>query len=147
MSYPMRAACKHCGGEDGRVETRNGQDCVFCAGCGRHAYNAPRAETGREVRRLRTRPDIKPGIRARILERDNGTCVLCHRADVELDVGHLISVDAGRKADLTDAELYDEENLAAMCAACNSGLSSRPVSLRFAVALLRLRIADREVAA
>lgn len=143
----MREPCKHCGGTEGRLDTRNGQDCVFCIGCNRLSYNAPRAETGREVRRLRTRPDVKPGVRARILERDNGTCVLCHRSDVPLDVGHLISVDAGRKAGLTDAELYDGENLAAMCASCNSGLSSRPVSLRFAVALLRSRIAHREVAA
>lgn len=139
-AHAMRAACRGCGGTIGRIETRGGQDCVFCVQCGCHAYNAPRVETGREVRTLRTRPDIKPSVRARILERDNATCVLCHRCDVDLDVGHLISVDAGRKAELTDAEIYADENLAAMCAACNSGLSSRPVSLRFAVALLRSRL-------
>ena len=143
MSHILREPCR-CGNRTGRIETRNGQDCVFCVKCGRHCYNAPRSETGREVRSLRTRPNVKPGQRVRILERDNATCVLCHRSGVPLDVGHLVSVDAGRKLGLTDAELYDDENLAAMCASCNSGLSSRPVSLRFAVALLRCRVARTE---
>lgn len=136
----MREPCPSCGTRTARIETRNGQDCAFCVKCGRHCYNVPRAESGREVRSLRTRPDIKPGQRARILERDNATCVLCHRSGIPLDVGHLISVDAGRKAGLMDAELYHDENLAAMCASCNSGLSKRPVPLRFAVALLRARL-------
>lgn len=146
MSHILRDPCA-CGNRTGRIETRNGQDCVFCAKCGSYRYCAPKNETGREVRSLRTRPDIKPRQRARILDRDNGTCVLCHRFGVPLDVGHLISVDAGRKLGLDDAELYDDDNLAAMCQSCNSGLSSKPVSLRFAVALLRARIASREVAA
>lgn len=134
----MRQPCR-CGNRTGRIETRNGQDCVFCSTCDRHCYNAPRAETGREVRSLRTRPDIKPGQRARILERDNSTCVLCHRTGIELDVGHLISVDSGRKAGLEEGDLHDDENLAAMCQPCNSGLAARPVSLRFAIALLWAR--------
>lgn len=80
----MRSSCRECGGELGRIDTRGGQDVVFCAGCGKWAgYNASKAETGREVRSLRTRGRIKPKQRARILERDNATCVLCHRADVE----------------------------------------------------------------
>lgn len=143
--FQMRQRCR-CGNETGRIETKSGQDCVYCLSCGKHCYNAPRTETGRAVRSLRTRPDIKPGQRARILERDNATCVLCHHADRPLDVGHVISVDAGRKLGLTDKELYDDENLAAMCQACNSGLSKSPVSLRFMVALLRARLAHREAA-
>lgn len=143
----MRSACQACGNETGRIDIRNGQDVVFCAGCGKWAgYNASKVETGREVRSLRTRSRIKPKQRARILERDNATCVLCHRTDVALDVGHLISIDAGRRGGLDDALLDDDENLAAMCAACNSGLGARPVSLRFAVALLRARVATREAA-
>jgi len=146
--YVMRAVCPHCGnGIDGRVDTLNGQDRVFCLECGEWCYNAPRTETGREVRSLRTRPDIKPAKRARVLERDNGSCVLCHRSDVPLDVGHLISVAAGRELGLTDTELYDEENLAAMCAPCNSGLSAQPVNLRFAANVLRARLAWMEQAA
>jgi 5-methylcytosine-specific restriction endonuclease McrA len=143
--FQMRAACR-CGNETGRIETKSGQDCVYCLSCGKHCYNAPKTETGREVRSLRTRPDIKPGQRAGILERDNATCVLCHRADVALDVGHLISVDAGEKLGLSKAELYDDENLAAMCQPCNSGLSSTPVSLRFMAALLKARLAEAEAA-
>lgn len=143
--FQMREACR-CGNETGRIETKSGQDCVYCLSCGRHCYNAPRAETGREVRRLRTRPDIKPGQRARILERDNATCALCHRADLPLDVGHLISVDAGKKLGLDESELYDDENLAAMCQVCNSGLSKTPVSLRFMAALLRARLGQERAA-
>lgn len=143
----MRSPCGECESEVGQIETRNGQDVVFCAACGKWAgYNASKAETGREVRSLRTRSRIKPKQRARILERDNGTCVLCHRADVALDVGHLISIDAGRKQGVAAALLDDDENLAAMCASCNSGLGARPVSLRFAVALLRARVTMREAA-
>lgn len=143
----MRSSCRECGGELGRIDTRGGQDVVFCAGCGKWAgYNASKAETGREVRSLRTRGRIKPKQRARILERDNATCVLCHRADVELDVGHLISVKEGREQGLSDAELDSDPNLAAMCQPCNSGLGGRSVSLRFAVALLRASVA-REAAA
>lgn len=143
--FQMRQACR-CGNETGRIETKSGQDCVYCLSCGKHCYNAPRTETGREVRSLRTRPDIKTGQRSRILERDNGTCVVCHCDDRPLDVGHLISVDAGRKLGLTDAELYDDENLAAMCQTCNSGLSSRPVSLRQMVNILKARLVQEKAA-
>lgn len=136
----MRAPCPRCACTEGTIVTRNGQDCVFCQGCNTWAYNAPRAETGREVRSLRTRPAISPGKRARILLRDNGTCVLCHRADVPIDIGHLISVNAGRNSGMTDFALFDDENLAAMCQPCNSGLSDEPVPLRIAVAILRTRL-------
>jgi len=141
-AFAMRAPCG-CGSVTGRTETRNGQDCVFCASCGRFQYNRPRDESGRDIRRLRTRPDLKPSQRARVLDRDSGCCVLCHRADLPLDVGHLVSVDDGRKLGMTDAELFDDENLAAMCAVCNSGYSERSVSPRIFAALIRARIGRR----
>jgi 5-methylcytosine-specific restriction endonuclease McrA len=143
-AFPMRAPCQECTHLLGQVETRNGQDCVFCAACGRFQYNRPRTESGREPRSLRTRPDIKPSKRARVLDRDNGCCVVCHRDDVPLDVGHLISVDEGRKLGMTDAELFDDENLAAMCAACNSGYSTLPISPRLLVSIIRARIGRRQ---
>jgi 5-methylcytosine-specific restriction endonuclease McrA len=71
------------------------------------------------------------------------TCVICHRHGIDLDIGHLVSVDEGRQAGLTDLELYDDENLAAMCAACNSGYSSRSINPRLLAALLRSRITSR----
>ena len=80
-----------------------------------------RTETGREVRSLRTRPDIRPRQRARIFARDNGTCVICHRHGPYLVVAHLISVCDGLKLGLSDADLFSDDNLAAMCEECNAG--------------------------
>jgi len=141
----MRSACQ-CGSSEGRVETRNSQDCVFCAGCGRFQYNAPKVETGRAVRSLRTRPDIKPSQRSRIIDRDSGRCVICHHADRNLEVGHLISVDDGKRLGMTEAELYDDENLAAMCSPCNSGYGSMSISPRTMLMLIRARIWRRDIA-
>lgn len=137
----MRDPCKYCTHPTGRIETRNGQDCVLCLACGRHNYNAPRTETGREIRTLRTRPNIKPSQRARILDRDGGRCIICHTTERSLDVGHLVSVDDGKTLGMTDAELYSDENLAAMCAPCNSGYGSLSVSPRIVAALIRARVA------
>jgi 5-methylcytosine-specific restriction endonuclease McrA len=136
----MRAPCADCGSTDGAITTVNGQDTVRCAHCHRFCYNAPRTETGREQRTLRTRPQMPASQRARILLRDNATCVLCHRAEVALDVGHLISVCDGRALGLGDVDLFSDENLAAMCAACNSGLTSETVPLRIAAAVLMARL-------
>src|SRR5258708_6457345 len=139
----MRAPCPRCGECLGRIETRNGQDCVFCQKCGKFCYNAPRAETGREVRSLSTRADVPPGKRSRVLLRDNFRCFSCGRGpqdDVVIEVGHLLSVEAGRLEGLTDTEINSEENLAAQCQECNSGLSSAPVPLRLLIAVLRARL-------
>lgn len=138
--FIMREQYRCCGSLEGRIETVNGQDCVYCLACGSYKYNAPKSETGRAQRSLRSRPDIRPKVKARILLRDKASCVLCHRDDVRLDVGHLISVEDGRQLGLTDDELYNDENLAAMCAECNSGLSKTTVSLRFLVRLLQARL-------
>jgi 5-methylcytosine-specific restriction endonuclease McrA len=132
----MRAPCPRCGGDDGNVATVNGQDTVRCAECNQFCYNAPRSETGREARSLRTRPNIRPSQRARILARDNGTCILCHRSGVPLDVGHLISVHDGYLVGLSDADLSSDDLLAAMCTACNSGLSKRSLPPRWLAAAL-----------
>lgn len=139
-AHDLRSPCARCGGTSGAIETRSGQDCVFCSTCGKFCYNAPRVETGREVRKLATRPDIKPSTRARILLRDNSTCVICHRSDLPLDVGHIISVDAGRGLGLTDAQLWHDENLAAMCQPCNSGIGNITIPLRLLAAIVVARI-------
>lgn len=145
--WQMSRPCRQCGHQgDGYLDTRNGQDVVYCGNCGKYAgYNAPKTETGRTVRPHGTRPGIPPSKRSRILERDNFTCVLCGRRapTVPLDIGHLISEVEGRGQGLTDLELYDDENLAAMCAECNSGQSDRPLPLRFCVAVLRARLTNR----
>lgn len=140
----MRSRCPRCACLDGIVTTKNGQDTVRCAECDRFCYNAPRSETGRETRSLRTRPTIRPSQRTRILMRDNGACVLCHRSDVPLDVGHLISVHDGHKLSLSDTELASDDNLAAMCTPCNSGLSSESLPPRLLVAALWARRLNEE---
>ena len=109
----MRAPCRHCGCADGTLSPRKTvRTPCGVADCGRHCYNAPRTETGRERRSLRTRPTIRPSQRTRILLLDNGACVFCHRNDVPLDVGHLISVHDGHLMGLSDAELGSDDNLA-----------------------------------
>jgi hypothetical protein len=135
-NHLLRTPCP-CGGVTGFVQTRNGQDCVFCGSCGSFRYNAPKSETGRETRSMRTRPDIPATQRTRILDRDLRRCVICHTADRPLDLGHLVSVAEGREHGLTDAELFSDDNLAAMCAPCNSGYGAVSVNPRIFVALVR----------
>jgi 5-methylcytosine-specific restriction endonuclease McrA len=137
----MREPCRACDCPEGVLTTKGGQDVVRCADCRAYCYCAPRTETGREPRSLRTRPDIRPGRRSRILMLDNSTCVLCHRDDLPLDIGHLISVHDGRELGLTDAQLNSDENLAAMCSPCNSGVGRETLPLRLVVAVLRARTA------
>lgn len=140
-SYTMRAPCRFgCGTTTGRMETRNGQDCVFCSQCNRLQYNAPKTETGREIRTVTTiHNGIKPKQRARILDRDSGRCALCGAAG-NLHVGHLLSVHDGVAGGMTEAELNDDENLAAMCDECNLGLSDTTVSVRLVIAIIRARL-------
>jgi 5-methylcytosine-specific restriction endonuclease McrA len=136
----MRSPCKFDGSLAGFIETKNGQDCVYCVKCARHQYNAPKTETGREPRTVTTvHNGIKPKQRARVLERDSGRCVLCG-STVDLHVGHLLSVVEGMKQGLNESEINDDENLAAMCSECNLGLSDRPVSIRLLVRVLMARL-------
>jgi 5-methylcytosine-specific restriction endonuclease McrA len=135
----MRAPCPRCSSHRGAVTTKNGQDTVRCADCDRYCYNAPRTETNRPRRSLRTRPTIRPSQRARVLLRDNMVCVLCHRHDVPLDVAHIVSVRDGLELGLSDAILYSDDNLVAMCASCNSGLSSHTIPAHRLLLIFALR--------
>jgi hypothetical protein len=133
----MRAPCKECNSVVGRIKPTGAQDCVFCE-CGKFQYNAPRVETGRAVRTVAT---VHNGVttkqRARILLRDGNACALCHAQDKPLHAGHLLSVDVGISMGLTEVELNDDANLAAMCDECNSGVSDTPLPLRVCVAILK----------
>jgi 5-methylcytosine-specific restriction endonuclease McrA len=139
----MRAPCVKCGHTEGHIETRNGQDVVRCAACDRYQYCAPRTETGREARNHRTRPDIKPSQRARVLDRDGGRCIICHATERALDVGHLVSVDDGRNLGMTETEIFSDDNLAAMCAPCNSGYGTLSINPRIIVAAINARAKRR----
>jgi len=140
-THQLREACRYCGGTQGRIEEKGYQDCVYCLGCDRFQYNAPRCETGKPVRHVKTREQISPSQRARILiVRANGRCEICGTDKRELHVAHLLSIDAGREQGMSDDELNDDENLCAMCDACNLGLGKNPVPLRLAVAIQMARI-------
>ncbi len=139
MIFPLRRMCSYCGSLEGRIETRNGQDCVYCCDCNRFQYNAPKTETGRKERTVSTvHEGITTGQRARILERATGRCELCG-AKTNLHIGHLLSVVDGMKEGLTEQVLNSDENLAAMCDACNLGMGRKTVSLRLATAILKAR--------
>lgn len=135
----LRSRCT-CGSTRGRVLwDRSGQDVVRCSACDEFAYNAPRVETGRPRRSVRTRPDISPGQRARILERAGGACELCHHRDRPLHVGHLLSVEDGLVLAVPKWLLRDDENLAAICAEENLGQGRRSAKVLLLAALLRAR--------
>jgi 5-methylcytosine-specific restriction endonuclease McrA len=138
----MRAPCKQCGHELGNREDRNGQDVVRCANCNTYCYCAPKDETGTERRQI-GREGMKPSKRAEILMRDGYACVLCRASETILHVGHLVSVDAGIRSGMTEDEVNDDENLAAMCEECNLGLGKQPLPLRTAIAIVRARISWR----
>lgn len=142
-TFVMRRPCgdgdpkRGCGWPDGVIREKNGQDVVFCAACSRYQYNAPRVETGRAIRSVTTvHNGIKPKQRARIILRACGACELCHACDRPLHAGHLLDVDDGLKAGLTESDLNCDDNLAAMCDECNIGLSNEPIPTRLFVALL-----------
>lgn len=74
----------------------------------------------------------------RVIERSSGRCELCGAAGV-LHVAHLLSVEDGIAAGLTDSEINCDENLCALCEECNLGLGALSVSPRLYIALLRRR--------
>ncbi len=137
--HPLRTPCSECGADMGRVTTSNGQDCVYCL-CGKYQYNAPKMETGRKPR---TVAGVHAGItatqRARIITRATGRCEMCGSRE-NLHVGHILSVDTGLKLGMTELQLNDDENLSAMCEACNLGVGKEPVSARLLMAIVLARL-------
>ena len=147
--YTMRAPCRWCGeasrGKGPRLVS--GQAAIHCAVCRRVAYNAPKAETGAPVRSISSRPDLKPGQRQRILDRDQARCQICGRTPAEhgviLHVGHILSVKEGREQGASDGELFADCNLFACCEECNidtGALSMPPIMW---LRLIRAQLARR----
>jgi hypothetical protein len=81
-------------------------------------------------------------LRLKILFRATGKCEICGWRPAEeegLCVGHLLSVKVGFQAGLPDDLLNSEENLAAMCYACNAAIGDGVLPLRLAIAILQHR--------
>ena len=140
-SHPLRAPCHICGSTEGRIVEKGVQDTVWCLQCNTYQYNAPRSETGKPIRSVRTRENIKPSLRAEIILRANGKCELCGRNSKErpLHTGHLLSVEDGKAQGFTEEELTVPENLAAMCDECNLGLGKKTVPLWVAFRIFKTR--------
>jgi 5-methylcytosine-specific restriction endonuclease McrA len=138
--YPLRKPCA-CTSETGYIREQNGQQVVYCNFCHRYQYCAPKAETGLPQRSVSSRPILKPKQRARILERDSGRCVVCGRGDGNMHIGHLLSVEDGRKLGASDEEIWSDENLAVMCEECNLGFGKQTVALRLVYRVLQIRMA------
>jgi hypothetical protein len=119
-AYVMREPCRLCGSWLGKLKTKGGQDCIYCE-CGRHNYNAPKVETGRAVRRLSERPDIKPSRKWRILDTHGHRCVACGEHEKHLQIAHLISREDADRHGFLDEIIDSDLNLVPMCAECNSG--------------------------
>lgn len=144
--FEIRNPCVHCSSTEGVIRQAGGQDVVFCADCGRYQYNAPKVETGKKTRSVSTTHAlITPKIRARVLLRASGRCELCGEGPPEknLHVGHILDVDSGMKANLTEVILNSDENLAVMCEECNLGLGPEPFPLRLVLAILKRRTDDQ----
>lgn len=143
--FIMRARCGKCGCNEGRIEERGAQDVVRCADCNTFQYNAPRVETGKAVRSVSTVHDaVKPRVRAQVLMRANGRCEVCGRrpegSTSELHVGHVISVKRAMEVGLPDDAINHDENLMALCSACNLGLGKDVIPVRFVVSVLMARL-------
>ncbi len=137
----MREPCRFCKTDNGYVEQRGGQNCVFCQSCWRHLYNAPKTELGQKARTVTTvHNGLKPKQRVRILERANARCELCGANDAPLHAGHILSVKDGLEMGLTEFELNSDENLMSLCEECNLGMGNISLSPRVYVGLLRRRL-------
>jgi hypothetical protein len=141
----MGAPCPVCGGAEGDLVAGIGHSSVRCIGCGLLCSDLRETALGRA--RQRHRPWISHREKIHILTRDRCACFWCHRCDVRLQIGHLISVCDGRAMGLSDAELSSSENLAAMCASCNAGMwrETMPVWLWAAVLRARTKLGSRKL--
>lgn len=135
--YTATQPCKQCGGTEAFLRKVNGQNTVRCAVDNSLIYNAPKTETGELPRTARTlRKAIKPSQQARLFERDLRRCVLCGTDELPLTIGHLLSVEEGRRLGATLEDLYSDANLAVMCEGCNLGQSERSTSPRMYAAIM-----------
>lgn len=127
----MREPCRACGSMRGTVEEKSGQDVTRCADCAAWVYNRPKAESGKEIRSVRTRPTLKPSVRWRVIERDGHRCLSCGRSapDVILVVDHFLPLGHPLAEGMSEDDLWGDANLVTLCEACNLGKSKDLPSL------------------
>lgn len=123
--FTMRSPCA-CGCASGYIRPANGQDVVRCAQCGRYAYCAPKAETGKRKLVLAERLGVKPSVRARILREWDHRCAFCgveahHTPEGGLHLAHLVDRQDAARYGLLDELIDDPLNLVPGCSACNLG--------------------------
>jgi len=144
VNIKLRKPCNNCGCLMGSFVATNGQCVVRCNICERYQYNAPKSETGRQTRSVESRQGIKPSKRARILERANGRCEICGRSPAEhnivLVLGHVLSVDEGKKLKFTDDVLNSDDNLISSCEECNLGQGRRSYPASILLGLVKARL-------
>lgn len=142
MSQPCKfPACA--GNRAGFIRKAGPSNSARCAKCFQFQYCPSKLETGEERRSIRSRPDLKPGQRDRILAQDGNRCFLCGRGPAEsaiLHVAHALSVDEGRKQGLSDDELMDDGNLFAACEECNLVASTVSLDPKWPYRLLVARL-------
>lgn len=141
--FTMRTPC--CDQDQGYVVTKSGQDCVYCIACHRHQYNAPKHETGREVRKVSKRDSPKPSARWIIIERAHGRCETCGKRPNDqdgLEVGHILSVEWCKSHGIDEEQFNHAENLIAQCRECNLGLGKRPLPAWLVKGILHARTED-----
>jgi len=142
-THPLRATCGHCGGAQGRIRKKSDQNCVYCVGCDRWQYNAPKVETGEERRSLSRREAIKPKRWIQLLELHGHACFNCgaRPPDVILHAAHLISRKDAEAHGFLDEVIDSDTNLVPMCETCNAGYgrSSVAVALMYRALVIKHR--------
>jgi 5-methylcytosine-specific restriction endonuclease McrA len=147
-THPLRTPCR-CGSTKGQIRPRNGQNCLYCAGCGTFTgVNVPLSELGgRTPTGDEIRSRVSSGRRWRILELQSFRCAGCGQsADTGtiLHVDHILPVSGWEASGLTPEELNSDDNLWALCSDCNQGKSADPMPPRLFAAILRARRAWRD---
>jgi 5-methylcytosine-specific restriction endonuclease McrA len=135
-----RIPCPKCGHNWGTVKDKNGHQTTWCEACGAYIMNVPRSAVGLRQRSVKsTHEAITGATRKEVMLRAAGRCELCGKRGEALQVGHLVSVEAGHRHGLTDEEINHRENLCGLCEECNSNLRADVVPLRVALVMIRDR--------
>lgn len=133
----IKPSCAVCGSKTGIAKRKNGVWQLYCE-CGKWHSTPKIKDIGVKPRKVYRRKTIGLSQRTRIILRAAGACELC-RTNKELRVGHMLSVKDGVEMGLTAEFLNSDENIAAMCECCNSGIKEGTIPLRVMGAILMAR--------